>query len=102
MKKVENLMHKSTQYCADTTKTGSVHAVDMRGYKHYLQLIINIFKEKECEIKIQLKKNESKKIKFATIILMEEKNEKKCIFSFISIKCFCGFIWAIWLYFEYV
>jgi len=26
-------MHKSTQYCADTTKTGSVHAVDMRGYK---------------------------------------------------------------------
>jgi len=37
MKKVENLMHKSTQYCADTTKTGSVHAVDMRGYKRYIQ-----------------------------------------------------------------
>ena len=35
MKKVENLMHKSTQHCADTTKTGSVHAVDMRGYKRY-------------------------------------------------------------------
>jgi len=34
-KKLENLMHKSTQYCADTTKTGSVHAVDMRGYKRY-------------------------------------------------------------------
>ena len=33
-------MHKSTQYCADTTKTGSVHAVDMRGYKRYAHFIM--------------------------------------------------------------
>ncbi len=28
MKKVENLKTKSTQYCADTTKIGSVHDIN--------------------------------------------------------------------------
>ena len=37
MKKVKNLKPKSPQYCADTTKSGCVYAIDMRGHKRYMK-----------------------------------------------------------------
>ena len=43
MKKVENLNAKSPQYCVDTTKSGSVHAIDMRGHIHYRCAFLPIY-----------------------------------------------------------
>ncbi len=34
LKMMKDLNEKSTQYCADTTKIGSVHAINMRGHIH--------------------------------------------------------------------